>query len=460
MSHEARNHRKTQDTPFLTQDSEKTNNLQCKTRDSLKDTITIETLSTQGEGIARVEGKAVFVPFALPGETWRVKIVQRKKNYDRARPIKRHGDPHPQRITPICPVFMRCGGCQLQHIDYEEQLRFKRHWLEETFRRIAQLDVTVAPVVPSPPLAYRNKVSLPIVIQGGSLTFAYHEYDAPSRFVPIEDCPIASDPIRLALPRIAKTLNDSGAEPLPPHRDGPIARAMIRTVENRVQLRIVGMRLALERLSTLANALLGPDSPIDVFVWRFEPGRGERSFTRVGATLPEGAIDAFAQVNNQIREELYAYVSELDYNRGDALLDGYCGSGILTRALAKRFQRVVGVEVSEEAVRIAREAALERVEFVCQTMERFLERNRDDFGAVVLNPPRAGLSPEVRADVCRLGASDVVVISCHPAALARDARALIDSGYVLATLQPFDMFPQTHHLETVAHFTWPARTPS
>ena len=177
--------------------------------------FSIEALSTQGEGIARCEGKVCFLPFTLPGETWTGRIIEQKKNYNRALPLQCLSDSTatpPERREPLCAHFGQCGGCHLQHVRYDVQLNLKRQWLQETFRRIAHLEIEPHPLVPSVEWEYRNKITLPILSTEGEIVFAYHQIHDPSRFVPIHDCPIAHAAIRKVLLLFLQELRTSSPE--------------------------------------------------------------------------------------------------------------------------------------------------------------------------------------------------------------------------------------------------------
>ncbi|MGC9328201.1 MAG: class I SAM-dependent RNA methyltransferase, partial [Candidatus Hinthialibacter sp.] len=200
--------------------------------------LVISTLSTQGEGIARVEGKAVFVPFTLPGEVWRVRIADRKKNYDRAFPIEmiERREDSPKRIMPACPHFGYCGGCQLQHMPYEDQLKWKRVWLQETFRRVGHIQIEPNPVAPSSMWEYRNKITLSLRVVQGKIVFAFHHVQQPHRPVAVDDCPIAHPWIRQSMPLVIQALNQSRPRLRQPERR--------RSQGSRVQFRAAGERIS------------------------------------------------------------------------------------------------------------------------------------------------------------------------------------------------------------------------
>ncbi|MEW6238807.1 MAG: 23S rRNA (uracil(1939)-C(5))-methyltransferase RlmD [Candidatus Omnitrophota bacterium] len=422
-------------------------------------TLEIDALSTQGEGIGRIEGKTVFVPYTLPGEQWEIQITESRKNYDRAAPIRRIGVRiHPRRAEPRCPYYGKCGGCQLQHIEYEEQLRLKRDWLQETFRRIGHIEIDPAPVAASQPWEYRNKINVPLRRPDKEIQYAFHQAQAPAQFVTIEDCYIAHPKIRQALAPVLAILNQVPLELKIPRRGE----------ENGSQLvfRIMGEQMSLQLLETKASRTAGEtlaeelstelEELAEFIIAAIGTGRRRRFLRKEEGKETAASVESFLQVNDAAREQLYRHVLNLPFAGSETALDGYCGAGLLTRRLTERFASVTGVEAdASSAADAVRGKKLNqgggRIRIEHETMEHFLEKSKASFQTVILNPPRMGLSPQVRQQAPELGALDIVMISCHPAALARDAAAIMKKGYRIESLHPFDMFPQTYHLEAVLH---------
>ncbi len=413
--------------------------------------VHITTLSTQGEGIGRVDGKATFVPFTLPGETWSVRIVQRKGKFDRALPIERidRNPDAPERIEPLCPYYGVCGGCHVQHLPYRDQLIRKRDWLEETFRRIAHLDIAPAEVVPSNPWEYRNRL-IPVLTQdNGRIVCAFHKIHDPGTLVPIYDCPIAHPLIRKALTILPDFFNERVQASEERNKlDNCDGSVQFRVINQKLSIRFQDIPLAVLDCETLARRLEKqaiPIEPIDI--------SAPDSRSTSGLTASAGT---FLQINDEIREKLYSHVLDLPFGDSNRVLDGYCGQGELTCLLSRRFERVVGVEIDKTAVAEAKERAEKtgqphRVRFRRRRLEDFLRDSKDRFDCIVLNPPRKGLSSQAVKQVSRKNPRELVLISCHPAALARDVQAFTEVGYEILSVQPFDMFPQTYHLEAVVH---------
>ncbi|MBD3265858.1 methyltransferase domain-containing protein [bacterium] len=422
-------------------------------------TVTITTLTTQGEGLGKIEGKVVFVPFALPGETWEIEIVDRRKKYDRALPLKCLSSDAPEipRAEPPCPYYGACGGCQLQHTPYDEQLRLKRDWLLETFQRLAQMEAAVNDLVPSPPWEYRNKVTIPIIQNDNRYALAYHKQYQPDEHEPVMDCPIAHATIRRFIPVLVKALNAVKPTLKSYSQKSQGSRAVFRIHGQECLIALEETDIPAKKVDRFIDRLFEPGNSIDALEIYEEGTKDKLTITKDKEDSAPGVDTAsFVQVNDAVCESLYEYVVNLPYEKNQSILDGYCGTGILTRCLADRFETTVGVEAEKTAAQDAQDQVKKqglegRVRIHHRAMERYLDETDDTFDAVIVNPPRAGLSEPVREKLLKTNPRDIVIISCHPAAMIRDLQNLLQSNYEIDTIQPFDMFPQTYHLETVVH---------
>ncbi len=421
--------------------------------------LTPDALSTRGEGIARIDGKAVFVPFTLPGETWEAELVEQKKKYDRALPVRLLSEPEEDsiRVEPACPYYGSCGGCQIQHIDYSRQLMLKRDWLSETFRRIAHLDIDPKPTVESPPWEYRNKLTVPLHVRDGVIAYGFHHVYRPDQLVAIDDCHIADPRIRGVMPGVLKALNESKPEIHPPSaKKTPASKIVFRVIDKKVFVQFSGLRFTPPQLEILLGSLENNESQLDEFI--VSDTRNQPTHFKLDDSEKASSFhpNAFLQINDTIREKIYDAVLTLPYQKHEKVLDGYCGVGRLTQRLTERFQSVVGIESgrasSEEALEAVKLAGLEeRVRIYREKLESYLARCEERFDAVILNPPRSGLSPKARQQIVQHHPEEIAIVSCHPAALARDVKTLVDAGYRIQFVQPFDMFPQTYHLEALIY---------
>ncbi len=360
-------------------------------------TVTLEAMTPGGDALSRHAGMVVFVPYGIPGETVDVVLTERKARYARGRITARHSNAD-SRVMPVCSHFGVCGGCDWQHIDYAAQLDFKTAAVREQFVRIGKFtDIAVAPCVPSPqPYGYRNHARLVAGRDGlGYRTARSHAV------VTVTECPILE-------PAVAAQLQS----------------AIAATPGDEVELRSWNREIVVGAIRYLAS-----------------PG-------------------AFFQANTAVASLLVdAVLAGLSLQGEEQVLDLYCGIGLFTVPIGQRCRTVWGVEDNPVAVADTLEnvertgVAATIVEATVTDALQLEEVIEIAWDAVVVDPPRTGLETSVTTALCALRPPRLVYVSCEPATLARDARLLCDGGYHLASVQPFDMFPQTHHVECVAIFT-------
>jgi len=378
----------------------------------------------RGLGIARPQGKVVFIPAVIPGETVSVEITEEKASYSHARLIKVI-DPSPDRITPECSYFPECGGCQLAHIEYRHQLDLKRTALLETMLRVAKFDPGPSlenPVAADRPLRYRSRVRLHV--RAGVVGFKSFQGD---RLVEIDDCLLARDEIREAMPALKKLL-------------GGLSREKDFEVE-----------LDLEPGSGKVYAQ--PRARKNM-VYLFERGQ----FATAALSRKELLrLNSFVQPNPGQNTKLTALVTGLvKEQKAQSGLELFAGSGNLSFGLASELKKLACVELNKNAVELARITAREKgadnLKFFSQASESYLQyaaKNRLRVDLVILDPPRTGAKKESEK-IVKLFPQKIIYISCEPSTLARDLKIYIDSGYRLEQMIPIDMFPQTFHIETVS----------
>lgn len=444
--------------------------------------LQIEGLVPGGEGLARHQGLTVFVPDALPGDHLDARLISVKKNYARAL-IHRVLQPGPQRISPPCALAERCGGCQWQHFAYAGQLQAKQTALLEVMQRLggwpeALLAARCAPVLGmAEPVAYRNKAQFPLQSLQGQATLGFY---APRshQLVPVDDCLIQPEPINAVLRSVQQWLQqhpELRAYDEASH-SGLLRHLLIRHSVGTGQT-LVGLVLrqpAAAQLLPLAEALRARHPEIVGVLQNIQPARGNRilgSETEVlsgsatyleqlGPLHFELALPAFFQVNPQQTVILYDQVlAALQPIQGLKVLDAYSGAGSISLWLARAGAQVLGLEIVPEATLNAqanarRNGLAAQCRFETGRVEDLLAGHlgREAFDAVVLDPPRKGCEPAVLDALAGSAIDQLVYVSCNPATLARDSALLRAAGFELRSLQPVDMFPHTHHLETVAHF--------
>jgi 23S rRNA (uracil1939-C5)-methyltransferase len=415
--------------------------------------VEIEKPIYGGAFLARVEGKALFVPLTLPGEQAQVRITQSKPGYAtaEAEEILRAA---PERVTPACPHFGACGGCHYQHTDYPTQLAFKQAILRETLERGGVAVPAKIAVLAGEPWHYRNRIRLAFDAAGDLGYRGRRSHDVIS----IRECPIAA-PLLVEAARAFAEVASEFAPALRPTEVAlfcnPAETALLATVftASSPKIRFDDFAKALqERIPALIGAEL-------VIEGHSDAKQEQRALAQWGAaalTYAAASFDfrvdhgAFFQVNRWLVDAL---VEKVTAGRSGALAwDLFAGVGLFARQLAANFARVIAVESAPSAT-----AALEEnlrgttgLAVKAETLP-FLRRNRmgekPDF--IVVDPPRTGLGAETCALLTEIAAPAVTYVSCDPATLARDLRALTGSGYQIQSITLADLFPQTFHLETV-----------
>jgi 23S rRNA (uracil1939-C5)-methyltransferase len=420
--------------------------------------VQIEKPIFGGAFLARVEGKAVFVPLTLPGEQVRVRITQSKRGYDTADPDE-IVSASPDRIAPACPHFGPCGGCSYQHTNYQTQLAFKQLVLRETLERGGVIAPAEINVLSAQPWHYRNRIRLAFD-EAGNPGYRGRRSNA---VVPISECPIAA-------PLLVSAAN-------------AFAR-VARSFAPAFRLSELSLFCDAAETSLLASVFVpgAPNLPLNEFAEAIHErvpaltgveliidGRASqppRTIGQWGATslvYPASGVDyrvdhgAFFQVNRFLIDAL---VNEVAGNyKGSFAWDLFAGVGLFARRLTRGFDSVVAVESAPSAVQaLAANLKGTTGTSIPSTTLDFLRKNRKPPRSatprpdlVVVDPPRTGLGPELISLFTEVSAPAVVYVSCDPATLARDLNALAASGYAIQSITLADLFPQTFHLETVVH---------
>lgn len=425
-------------------------------------TVVIEKLESHGEGVAHLGTKPLFVPQALPGEEVVVDIVAEKEPWARGKVVQVKS-PSPHRQTPFCPHFATCGGCQLQHMSYAEQLSFKRARIQEALGNEAD----VLPTLPSPLIqGYRNKMLLPYLATLGFWKMRSHE------IVPIESCPVTAPLGNAIFSSVKQLLLDAN---IPGYdegkREGVLRYVLIKlAVNNNQALVVFVVNEKMEALSLIAKKLMAahpeiagvvenfnkrPDNVILTKDWKTLAGTFTMQERIAGLEYTISAA-AFFQVNPFQAPHLWEKALEFaDLKREDRVLDAFSGVGALTLQIAGHVASVVGIECVEEAVNDARENArlnnICNAEFIFGAVENNLDRLHG-FNKVFLNPPRKGCDEAVIRALGNLSPEKVIYLSCYPEGLAKDKALLLAQGFFLKRAVGVDMFPHTTHVETVAEF--------
>ena len=435
--------------------------------------LQIDRLGTSGEGVGRYDNFTVFVPNALPGETVSVIIEEVKNNYARGR-IKQILHESVDRVAPLCALYEECGGCQLQHLSYEAQLRVKRAQVVDALTHIGKL-----PQIPvretlraEEPWNYRNKMQFPIGRNSGQIVIGCFAQGSHT-IINTENCHIQraeNNDLANAAREIAEQLhipvyNEDTHKGVLRHIVGRVGRsndlmAVIVTATKQLPRAKDFVRMLRERLPNLVsvhqniqtyrnNVIMGRDTQL---LW----GR-PTIIDSLGRLNFHISPRSFFQVNTKQAERLYEQaLAYADLHGTETVIDAYCGTGTITLFLAQKARKVYGIEIVQPAILDARKNARDNhaknVEFIVgdatAVMPALYKQGiRPD--VVVVDPPRAGCTETVLRTFANMKPQRIVYVSCNPATLARDLAILKELGYLAQEVQPVDLFPQTSHVENV-----------
>jgi len=425
-------------------------------------TATILDLTHDGEGVADIDGRRVFVPDALPGE--RVEIALRKRRRKLVEAVLvRVLEPSPDRVTPECEYFGRCGGCALQHLAHPTQVTFKQAAVAQALARIARTEPEQwLPAVASLPWHYRRRARLGVkfVAGKGRVLVGFRERAGPY-ITDMRHCPVLMPPLDGLLGELADLIAGTSIRERLPQIEAAVADGVTALV-----LRVLAPPNAAD---AQAFRDFGVRHDIDIYLQPGGPGTvaplGEArtlcyKLEGFGLTLQFLPTD-FVQVNAAINAELVATaVRFAAVERTDRVLDLYCGLGNFSLPLAQAAGELLGVEGEAGLVaRAVRNAALNGIgnaRFITADLSQTdWSFYREPWDVVLLDPPRTGAETPI-AELARNRPRRIVYVSCHPATLARDAQVLVhERGYRLKVARVFDMFPHTHHIEALAVFERP-----
>jgi 23S rRNA (uracil1939-C5)-methyltransferase len=399
--------------------------------------VRIDSLAYGGDALGRLpDGRVVFVPYAIPGEIVKLKIVEEKAHHAVAELVEVL-QASPERVTPRCQHFGTCGGCHYQHMSYPAQLKAKAAILGEQLERIGGLhQLPEIDVRPSPEVwYYRNTVQFHLT-QDGKLGYQRARSNQPFA---IQECHLPEAAINRMWPQI-------DIEPMPGLKrislrvglDEDLMVVLEGTDMQAVDFSVEGLSVSVVQLSNLGSTILAGS---DHFLMEIS---GRKFKVSAGS---------FFQVNHMQAAEMVGHLMEnLPLNVEQTVVDAYCGVGLFGAFLATRVKRLVGIESSPEACEdyTTNLDDFDNVELYEAPVEDVLSSVSFQADIMVLDPPRAGLGRKTVQGVLAQRARKLAYVSCDPATLARDVKQLAAGGYVLDKVTLFDMFPQTYHVETIA----------
>ncbi len=464
------------------------------------DTVCAETVAigSGGEGIIPYEGITFFVPACLPGEKVRFKVLKIKDKIGYGK-LEEVLTPAEERVRPKCPVYARCGGCCLQHLEYGEQLAHKSKIVQDALRKIGGLDIAVPLTVKSDKVyGYRNKLQMPIGVDSAGNTVLGFYAERSHRIIPVGECAIHPDwstALIAILMRFTRETRVKGYDEV--HKTGLLRHIVARELDGNFIFTLVATKREIPQLGYLIELLQSKFPSFTLYVnvndkdtnvilgeeMHLVYGKGFFEGMEQGIRYEAGPV-TFLQVNDRVREKLYKEAVKTVTKDGDeVVIDAYSGGGLMTAMVAQKAKRAYGIELVKEAtacaVQLKEKNGLDNMFPICGAVEeelpKVLAKERGEKLRLILDPPRAGIARSVLWALLGSQIPTLTLISCNPATLARDLGILTgrlienDKGelvknpacigldsrtapqgfYAVEKIQPLDMFPNTKHVETL-----------
>ncbi|MBR2646989.1 MAG: 23S rRNA (uracil(1939)-C(5))-methyltransferase RlmD [Clostridia bacterium] len=459
---------------------------------------TTDAIGTNGEGVIRHEGVTFFVPACLPGEKVRFKVLKVKGNVGYGK-VEEVLTPAEERVREKCPVFMRCGGCCLQHLDYPAQLAHKTQVVKDALRKIGGLQIDVPTTIKSDmPYGYRNKLQIPVGVdrEGKNVVGFYAEHS--HRIVPVTSCAIHPQWAEKLIAIVKRYMTECAVRGYDEeNKKGALRHIVAREIGGKYIVTLVSAKRELPNLPYLIGLLSEEFKEFSLYVnfndadtnvifgkeFQLVHGMGFFEAEEQGIRYEAGPV-TFLQVNENVRTKLYKDALKTVCKDGDeVVIDAYSGGGLLTAMIAKSVKRVYGIELEPEASKCADSLkvknGLENMTNICGYVEEklpeVLKKEKGEKLRLILDPPRAGIARSVLKALLESGIPSLTIISCNPATLARDLGILtgklienengelvknpayegvatgetLTGYYAVESVQPYDMFPQTKHVETL-----------
>ncbi len=441
----------------------------------------ITSYTSDGSGVGRIDGIAVFVPGSASGDKLLVKIIKTAKTYAVGK-IEEILEKSPYRTQSPCSLSEKCGGCTLLHVNYPHQLEIKRQHVLDCLKRIGGFnDLDVEETIASASVVrYRNKMVFPIGEENGLAVGGFYAQKS-HRIIKTCDCLLGEDLASRALKKTIDFLNEYKIVPYNEEtHKGFVRRLMIRTAKNTGEaMAVISVNGdSLPNSESLIKALLDIENEKYRFVSiilninkeKNNLVLGNKNITLYGKdTICDSLLgikfnispNSFFQVNPMQTEKLYEKAIEFaDIKNSDTVLDLYCGAGTITLSCAKHSKKVIGVEIVPQAIENARQNAkqngIKNAEFIlgdAETVAPQLAENQIKPDVIIVDPPRKGLEQEAIKAIGKMSPKRLVYVSCNPSTLARDAKEITALGYKIEKVQPVDMFPNTSHIETIILFS-------
>ena len=440
--------------------------------------ILIEDLTNEGMGVGRINNFAVFVEDGVPQDKLLIKITKVKKSYGHARILKII-ESSKIRTKPICEYYKKCGGCHLQHINYEAQLRYKTNKVAKCLSKIGGFkDLEVAETIGlEKTIHYRNKAQYPVSEIDNKAVVGFYE-KASHRIVPIKKCLIMPELSEKILIKVENFLNENKIKAYDGEAHKGIVRhvlikagfetgeIMVCIVINGKELpesdKLIESLLEIENIKCIAinknrektSVILGNKTEIiygGPFIAEY-----------IGDIKFLISVESFFQVNPKGAKILYDTVVEFgNFSKKDVVIDAYSGIGTISLYISKLVKKVYGIEMEEQSIKDACENAkindVENTEFILgeveEEIERLYEESEEKIDVIIVDPPRKGCEQSLLDSIIKISPERVIYVSCDPATLARDLKILSTGGYSIKKVQPVDMFAMSFHVETICLMT-------
>lgn len=422
----------------------------------LDNQLDIIDISANGSGVAKCDGKACFIPFSIDGEKVEANLVKQEKRYSLAQ-IKNIVLASPFRVQPVCPYFEKCGGCQLQHMRYDKQLDYKTHTISAELERAfgCKIDVNDC-VASSKEISYRNKINLNIF--DNKLCFL----DANNNPIQINFCPLFSSEINA---QIISNFNEYFASVS--HR---FSALHIRKIDGKYQFTLISSDFELKNAQFLINSLQKLKINFSIFVSKSFDKHSSNITDKIKCVYGEPTINydiggvkcqvspaAFLQVNEQVQNRIYEDIAKMISSKSN-VINAYGGTGVLAAILSKTAQKVFSIELNKAAARncekLLADNGIKNAESICGDCKIEIPKliKQQPIDCVVVDPPRAGVEKSILEAIKKTDIQKLVYLSCNLQTLVRDLKVLQECYYI-DSVQPYDMFPQTCHVETLVRLS-------
>ena len=457
---------------------------------------TTDAIGSNGEGIIKHEGITFFVPACLPGEKVVFRVLKVKGNIGYGK-VEEILTPAEERVREKCPVFLKCGGCCLQHLEYTAQLTHKSTIVKDALRKIGGIQVSVPVAIRSDlPYGYRNKLQIPVGVDKDGQNVIGFYAERSHRIIPVSACAIHPEWAEKLIAIVKRYMTECAVKGYDEEqKTGSLRHIVAREIAGKYIITLVTAKRNLPNLSHLIHLLNEVFHQVTLYVnfnnsdtnvifgkeFQLVHGIGFFEGEECGIRYEAGPV-TFLQVNENVRSKLYRDALKTVSADGDeVVVDAYSGGGLLTAMIAKKVKRVYGIELEEEASRCAdslkAKNGLDNMYNICGAVEDklpdVLKKEKGEKLRLILDPPRAGIARSVLYALLQSGIPTLTLISCNPATLARDLGILTgrlvenDKGelvknpcfpadkdslqgyYQIEKIQPYDMFPQTKHVETI-----------